>query len=137
MMRNVHQPIRTCVGCRRRRPFREMISLMHGHHGGMGIAALGGVRQRGVTGRPLHCCPNHTCVRKALHVPVGRGKTGTCAVEFESVVKEIETMLTTWRQRRKRGLKRRGLGLKDQHLLAWQAITEELNNSTVVLSQGA
>lgn len=56
-MKRGHVPIRTCVGCRRRRPKLEMIRLA-AIGDGLGVSAQGG--------RGLYLCRDASCVEKGL-----------------------------------------------------------------------
>ena len=52
-----HIPIRTCVGCRKRRPKSEMVRLTAGGADGGG---------RAHPGRGVYLCPDATCIEKGL-----------------------------------------------------------------------
>jgi predicted RNA-binding protein YlxR (DUF448 family) len=51
-----HVPIRTCLGCGRRRPKRDLLRL---------TVAAGRLRVGCGTGRGLYICPNRACLEKA------------------------------------------------------------------------
>jgi predicted RNA-binding protein YlxR (DUF448 family) len=71
-MRRGHIPVRTCVGCRRRRPKPEMIRLT-----AQGVELDG----RAHPGRGLYLCLDPACVQKGLGRPDVRKRLGASCVE--------------------------------------------------------
>lgn len=60
-MKRGHVPIRTCIGCRRRRPAGEMIRL-----GAVGNMAMISCRRDNLSGRGCYVCPHERCIEAAL-----------------------------------------------------------------------
>ena len=53
------EPTRTCLGCRRRRPKRELVRLVRGADGSVGADAVG-------PGRGAYVCRDAECLERAL-----------------------------------------------------------------------
>jgi len=56
-----NEPTRTCLGCRRRKPKRELVRLVRGT-GGNVVIDVGGAEGRGA-----YVCVDGECVERALH----------------------------------------------------------------------
>jgi predicted RNA-binding protein YlxR (DUF448 family) len=76
-----HIPIRTCVGCRKRRPKEEMIRFT--------AAGVDSARRSG-EGRGMYICPSAACV-DALHARMDvRKRLGAAA--YARVLQSLETV---------------------------------------------
>jgi hypothetical protein len=58
-MSHTLEPTRTCLGCRRRRPKRELVRLVRGADGRVGVDAAG-------PGRGAYVCREPDCLERAL-----------------------------------------------------------------------
>lgn len=59
MMATALEPTRTCLGCRRRRPKRELVRLVRGADGNVSVEAAG-------PGRGAYVCRDPECLERAL-----------------------------------------------------------------------
>ncbi|MDQ3953465.1 MAG: YlxR family protein [Actinomycetota bacterium] len=55
-------PVRTCTGCRARRPKDELIRVVRGPDGVVRLAEPGS----GLGGRGAYTCPDERCIRRAF-----------------------------------------------------------------------
>jgi hypothetical protein len=68
-------PLRTCIGCRARRPQAELLRLRRAPDGRLAPAA------EVAGGRSVYVCPQRACFDRAVRGPeIGR-QLGPCAVE--------------------------------------------------------
>lgn len=58
------EPVRTCIGCRRRRPPRVMMRIARLPDGSVSVQSAG--RRGYAGGRGVYICPDSSCVDKAL-----------------------------------------------------------------------
>lgn len=123
--------IRTCKGCRQRRPSRELICIAGGPGREPQVIGIGGVRDKSARGRGTSCCPESKCVMRAIRPWLGRSgaQAGTRLVA-ERLQREAWGLAQCWTLRRREGLRRRRLVAEDRHVLAWQAIAGRLAASS-------
>jgi len=84
-----HVPIRTCVGCRQRRPQRELVRLVRGADGVVARDATGGA-----VGRGAYVCVEVACLERALKGGrLAQALRGRCRLdaELERAVHEAGT----------------------------------------------
>ena len=80
-MSKVHIPIRTCVGCRKRRPKGEMIRFTAG---GLDSGSRQGV------GRGMYLCPDAACIDRMLERTDIRKRLGPSA--YAVVLQGLQTV---------------------------------------------
>ena len=84
-----HVPIRTCAGCRQRRPKRELVRLVRGADGVVVRDATGGA-----VGRGAYVCVEVACLERALKGGrLAQALRGRCRLdaELERAVHEAGT----------------------------------------------
>ena len=126
-------PVRTCRGCRQRRPAQELICIAEGTGQQPRVIGVGGVRVATAHGRGTSCCPERKCVLRVIRPWLGRAgaREGT-RLAAERLEREAWGLAQCWTLRRREGLRRRRLGDEDRHVLAWQAIAGRLAASSPV-----
>jgi predicted RNA-binding protein YlxR (DUF448 family) len=92
-----HVPIRTCVGCRQRRPQRELVRLVR-RVDGIVVRDVSG----GAAGRGAYVCLEAVCLERALKGGrLAQALRGRCRLdaELERAVHEAGTPPMTFAQR--------------------------------------
>ncbi len=69
MGRSKHVPIRSCVGCKKKRSKKELVRLKKG---GDGTLLIDWMKNMG--GRGFYLCPEEACFKKAEKKWIGSGK---------------------------------------------------------------
>ena len=86
-MKPRHVPMRTCAGCRRERPKREMVRIVRTPEGAVVPDATG---KR--AGRGTYLCPDGECWRKALRTgSLGRLLKTEISAEDRAVLEQTAT----------------------------------------------
>lgn len=145
-------PVRTCVGCRQRKPALELVRVQVTDAGELDVSALAGVptvRRPAAKGAPvarsckgLHLCPDFGCVEKALRMltrpgrksatrkdarsdpSAGReGGDGPARVWLEGTAHTAQRLI----ERREAGLRRRRLDAsEDERIGAWKVLAARI-----------